>query len=442
MAVLGCGLLPFLRLARSRRELLTRAPLGYAVGLAATGILAAELAVVGIAVGRVLLALFAAVSLAAGLARSAGGRAGSLRLPRPGELPALAVLGILAAFAVPAARLLAVKPLLENDGWEIWGTRARALYDFGHPVAPVFTDPSYQALQHPLLLPALEALDFRFMNGFDGTLVHLQFLGLGAAFVAGAWALLRGQSRPLLLASTLLAIVTAPTYVNQLPTNYADVPLAMFVALGVAALAGWLATGAAGLLPAAALFLAAGALTKNEGECFALTAFVAAAAASRPGQRRPLARAAAAVVAADLPWRIWLQVHHVGIAEYSLSNLVDPSYLAAHAGRVWPSVSSLGLQLSRTASWSLLVPLVAFGLAGALATRLRLALFAAGWLLLSFAGLVAIYWISTNPLGSNLTNSSDRTIDSLVLGGALLVPVLLGRRPGDEASALPAAVEP
>ncbi len=39
MLVLGCGLLPFLHLARTRRELVTRAPLGYAVGLAATGIL-------------------------------------------------------------------------------------------------------------------------------------------------------------------------------------------------------------------------------------------------------------------------------------------------------------------------------------------------------------------------------------------------------------------
>ena len=64
------------------------------------------------------------------------------------------MLAIVAAFAVPAARLSAVKPLLESDGWQIWGTRARALYDFGHPAAPVFTDPVYPALQHPLLLPA------------------------------------------------------------------------------------------------------------------------------------------------------------------------------------------------------------------------------------------------------------------------------------------------
>ena len=44
-----------------------------------------------------------------------------------------------------------------------------------------------------------------------------------------------------------------------------------------------------------------------------------------------------------------------------------------------------------------------------------------------FAGLVAIYWISTNPLTNHLYNSSDRTIDALVIGSALLAPVLIGK---------------
>ena len=426
MLALGCGLMPALRLARTRRELLARLPLAYAVGLAATGILAADLAVVDVPVGRIVLAVLAAGSLALGLRALPGGPRRSRTRIRPAELPALALLAVAAAFAVPAARLFGVKPLLEYDGWAIWATRARALYVFGHPAAPVFTDSAYPALQHPLLLPALEAVDFRFMGAFDGTLVHLQLLGLAVGFVGGSWTLLRGTTRPVLLAATLLAVVTAPSFFNQLQTNYADVPLAMFVALGVAALAAWLRTADRGLLPAAALFLAAGALTKNEGECFALTAFVAAALVVRVGQRRPLAVAASAVLAADLPWRIWLQVNHVKIAEYSLSNLFSPSYLSGQSGRVGPSSRALWTQIARTESWSRLVPLVLLALVGAgVLRRFRLALFGAGWLLLSFVGLVAIYWISTNTVESNLSNSSDRTIDSLLLAGALLVPVLL-----------------
>jgi hypothetical protein len=419
MLVLGAGLLPYLRLAQTRRELLTRLPLAYAVGLAATGIIAADLAVVDVPVGWVLLAVLAALAAALGLRRLPGGEGRRLPGNRLFDLPAYAVLGVTAAFAVPLAKLLAVNPLNAIDGWVIWGLRACALYDFGHPVAPIFTDPAYQALQHPLFLPALEALDFRVMGGFDGTVVHLQLFGFALAFVGGAWGLLRTRVPPLLLASVLLAAITAPTFFHQLPSNYADIPVAIFVALGVAALG-------TGQLPAAALFLGAAALTKNEGEMFALTAFVAAGLVARRAQLRPLALAALAVLVIDLPWRIWIWVHHVKIAEYSVSNLLDPSYLYDQRGRVGPSAHELWHQIWRLGSFSYVVPLVLVGFAGALVLRrFRVAAFGAAWLVLSFAGLVAVYWISTNPIKSHLTDSADRTVNSLVFGGALLVPLLL-----------------
>jgi hypothetical protein len=425
MLMFGCGLLPLLRLARTRRELVTRAPLGFAVGLAATGILAAELAVVGVPIGRVMLVVVSAAVLAVALFRLPTGD-WRPRRPELRRLPAFAVLLLTLAILVPAARLFAVKPLLEFDGWAIWATRAKALYEYGHPVSPVFTDALYPALQHPLLLPALEALDARFMGTFDGTALHVQLFAFAIAFLGGAWTLLRGSTRPLLLSGTLLAIVCAPTFFNQLQTNYADVPLAIFVALGVAALATWLRTGEEGLLPAAALFLAAAVLTKNEGEAFVLMAFVAALAVARRSQVKPLLIAAGAVAAADLPWRIWLQVNDVHIAEYSLANLFDPVYLSEHSDRVGPVVHELVRQIWRVTSWSHVVELTVFALVSALVLgRFRPALFAISWLLLSFAALVDIYWISTNPLTSHLANSSDRTIVSLVIAGGLLVPVLL-----------------
>ena len=115
------------------------------------------------------------------------------------------------------------------------------------------------------------------MGAFDGTLVHLQLLGLAIAFVGGAWVLLREHTPPVLLAATLLAVVTAPAFLLQLQTNFADVPRgdADRARRGVARGRGC-GPARPGLLPAAALFLGAGALTKNEGELFALTAFVAA----------------------------------------------------------------------------------------------------------------------------------------------------------------------
>jgi dolichyl-phosphate-mannose-protein mannosyltransferase len=425
-AAFGTGLLPLLRLAQTRRQLLTRLPLGYAVGLAAGGIVVAHLSLLHVPVGRAGLPLLAIGSLVLGLRRLPPARAGS-RVPwRPEDVAAVALLGVAAVVAIQAARLFAVKPLLESDGWVIWATRARTLYEFGHPAAPVFTDASFPALQYPLLLPGLEAVAFRFMGGFDGTLVHLQLLAIAVAFVGGAWTLLREQAPPVLLAATLLAIATAPSFFVQLQTNYADIPLAMLIALGVASLAAWLRSGGAGLLPAAALFLGAGALTKNEGELFALAAYVVAFLVARRPQRRPLAWAALATLAIELPWRIWVQVHGLKTADYSLANLFDPGYLNEHRDRVGPSASELLTQIGRIESWSYLVPLIVVGLAGALLLRrFRLAAFGAGWAVFSFAGLLAIYWISRNPVSSNLFNTSDRTIDTLLLGCALLVPVLL-----------------
>ena len=310
-----------------------------------------------------------------------------------------------------------MKPLFENDGWVTWGTRARALYEFGHPTGPVFTSAVFPALQHPLWLPALEALDFRFLGRFDGSMAVAQLFGLAVALVGGGWVLLRGHAPPVLLAGSLLAILTAPTVFHQLPTNFADVPLAILMALGVAALAAWLRSGEAGLLPAAVLFLGAAALTKNEGELFVLAAFVAAAIVVRRAQRRPLAYAGLAVLAIDLPWRIWVQLEHATISEYSLSSLFSPSYLREHSFRVRPSVHELEVQIRSTTSWSYLGLLIVTGLAGALVLRqFRIAAFAVAWLSLSFAGLVMIYWISTLPLSSHLTNSSDRTIDALLIG--------------------------
>src|SRR5262249_19805581 len=140
---------------------------------------------------------------------------------------AVVVLLVIAAYFANAARLFAVKPLVENDGWALWGLRARALYEFGHPVAPVFTESWHSGLQYPLFRPELEAIDFRFMGAFDGSVVHLQLLGLAIAFVGGAWSLLRDHAPPLLLAISLLAIVSAPMFFGQLQTNDADVPAAM-----------------------------------------------------------------------------------------------------------------------------------------------------------------------------------------------------------------------
>ena len=431
----GLGLLGALGIARSVGELRRLAPLGYAVGLATCGNAAADLAVVHVAVGRLTLPVLALGALVLGWRRIATQPTTSRPASEPRRtsrtirtlLVALPFVGIAVMFGF-LLRLLAVKPLVEFDGWVIWATRARALYEFGYPASPVFTDPTYPALQHPLLLPSLEAIDFRFMGAFDGTVVHLQLFGFALALVGAAWTLLRSRTAPVVLAVTLLAIVAAPTFLYQLPSNYADVPLACFVALGVCGLAGWVRSGERDLLVTTAIFLGAAVLTKSEGEAFALAAFVAAAVAAPAVRRRELVRPAVAVVLIDLPWRLWVAIHGVKSTDYRVSDVLSPSYLADHANRVWPAIRELCIQMAGRGSFGYLLPLVGVALAGAIALRgYRTVTFAAVWIVLSFAALVITYWVSDNPLTSNLFNSSDRTIDSIVFGAALLVPVLVTR---------------
>jgi hypothetical protein len=428
MLAAGAGLLPVLGLARSRREVVARIGLAYMVGVAVSALLAAHLALLtgalGIDLGFGAVGLFAlaACALAAGWARLRGLDAG---LPPRRDVLGLAAVGAALVLVAHAARTFAVKPLHEWDGWAIWATKSRALYELGGVRGPVFDGAAYAPthLEYPLLYPSLQAIDFRVMGTLDGTVMHLQLALLAAGFVGALWALLRPVAWPPLVGVAALAIVAAPQVVYQLSTAYADVPLAFFVALGVAALGAWVARGGNELLVVAALFLGVAALTKNEGLLFAGAAFVAAALV-RPRRRLALAALAAALLVA--PWRLWVALHDIPGRDYTLGDALDPAYLRDRAGRVAPSARELAVQLADTSKWGLLVPLVAAGLAAALATRrFAPAAFALAWLLLGFGGLLVVYWISTPALGEHLFNSSYRTIVSLVVGGAALVPVLV-----------------
>jgi hypothetical protein len=444
--VIGIALLPLLRVARTRAELAARLGLAYMIGVAATGALSAHLALIGVPVGLVELAVLAVlVGIPAWrrVSRLPGGPSDSLS---PGvrwvglasRIVGVALFVLALVLLAHAARAYSVRPLVEWDGWAIWAMKARALYDFGGVAHGVFTTPPYGPLQHPLLLPAVEATGFRSMGAFDGTLIHVQLALLAFGFAAALWTLLRDRVPAALAGATILAIVAADSTLRQLASNLADIPLAFFVALGIVALARTLLEDDVSLLPVAVVMLAAATLTKPEGLLFALAALVPFVAITRTRSSLLTAGAVALIL---LPWRIFVAVHHLKNPEYSFGDALSPSYLSDHSDRLRPAVAGVWHQVW-SSGWAWLVPLAltAFA-AGLFARRWRLVGFAAAWALLSFAGMVLVFWISVIPIELTLKWAAYRTVASLVIGAAALAPLLAGEAWRDSLEAPPRSDE-
>jgi hypothetical protein len=395
-----------------------RLGLAYIVGVAVVGIATAHLALVHVPIGLLELVVVAVALVLYRWRR----RPIRPRLPERPDLAGGVLLVLALGLIVKATAAFAVRPLIEWDGWAIWAMKARALFDFGGAQHDVFTTAPYAPLQHPLLLPALEATGFRAIGRYDGTLIHLQLALLALGFAVGLWTLLRERVSAPLAGVAVFAIVAAESVLRQLAGNLADIPLALFVALGLVCLGRWVLEADRGLLALAALFLGAATLTKPEGLLFATAALLAAIVA----WRRDLVWGALGVAAIYAPWRIFVAVHHLQNQEYSLGDAVNPSYLADRSERVRPALSGVWHQVWAS-GWSWLVPFALLSLAAALlARKWRLSAFAAIWAGLSFCGIVLVFWISVVPIQLTLLWAAYRTVASLVIGAAALAPLLAG----------------
>jgi hypothetical protein len=410
MLVAGIGVVGFRRM-----------PLAYLVGIAVCGILAAELAVVGVAYGWTLLSLTAAGAAGYRIWKLRHAR-GGMRFTRPSAAALLAgvlLLGLLVR-AWPAFR---VRTLDAYDAWAMWAMKGHALQLYGWADPKLFANDAifFLHLDYPLFLPALEAIAFRSMGGFDTQLLHIQFLLLAIAAVAALAWVLRGLAPVWVVWTTVVAVVAAPAFLLRLETAYADIPLALFVAVGLAAAGRWLVTRERFLLELATLLFGVAALTKNEGLLFVGAAYLALLVADR-SRWRPLLVSALVVEALLLPWQLYVRVHgitsdSVFAAGFRLDHV--------HPGVAPPALKRLLAEALSVNHWALLLPLFVVALAFA---RGRLAVFAGVWALVSLGALTWIYVSSPNEYSEYLDSSADRVVSSLVIGAACLVPLLVGRR--------------
>jgi hypothetical protein len=423
MLLAGLGLLPLLGIARSWRLLVYRLGLAYLCGILLVGIVSAHLALVHVSFGWIALALIAALSLAFCAWRLNGTERPAWR--RPGWVGA-AGLAALVALTIDYGRAFRVAPLNRYDAWAIWALKGHALYAFGWADPVVFAGASYRFanLDYPLLLPSLEAVDFRAMGAFDTRLLHLQFLLFLVAAVLALFALLRDRVPALVLWLSLLALAVAPAVFDQLLTAYADLPLALFFGVGVGAAGRWLITNERWALSLATFCFAATLLTKNEGSLFVVAVFVGLFAAAHT-RWRALAVAAGMDVLLLLPWRLYVHSHHLRDINYRLGDSFDYEHVHGRLGVGPIAFRTLAGQMLDPTSWGLLVPIFLVLLVVALLTGLRaLPVFALVWAIVAWVGLSWIYVISRFEYSSYLDSTKSRVIASIVVGSAALVPLL------------------
>lgn len=445
LAAAGAGLLALIGLVRTRRDLARMAGAAWLAGLAAAGIVGAILAPLGVPVAWVLFLVPAAA--AAGWWPVLSARGSPSRTP-PGPTGGTAnglAAALLAAitFAIGAVALwaYAVAPLDEYDGWALWGLKARALAALGSADPQVFASSAYVGahLEYPLAIPVLYALPLTVAGTFDSNLIVMQSLLVGIAGIAALWSLLRDRVRPVVLWAWLAAIAATPAVTEQLGTGYADLQLALFVAAGVVCLARFAEQGDGAYLALGTLFLAAAALSKNEGALFATAAILATLAVARE-RRWSVLLCGACIVAVLVPWHLWAAVHDLTSSDYDLGSSLDPGYVAGRIGRARLTIEWFWHRVVLSGNWVTLPFIVAATVAvGVVARRSQAAVLAAIFATLAFAGLTWIYVISPIGVDDYLNSNGVRVIASILLGTAALGPVivedLLGRPAAAAASA-------
>ncbi len=398
---------------------LARYGLAYLLGSIVCGATAFALAIAGLG-----LPWYAVVAAAAPLGMAAWRvniREPAGPMPTPSNQAEKALLAALALASCILVLATAVQPPTDTDGWAIWGAKAHALFLQGSVDTTLFTGRAYARTHpdYPLLLPSLEALELRALTRFSPSALDVQLALIVAAFGFALWGVLRLTIPGWVAAIAALVIIGNPDVVQNVTWNYADAPLALFVTLSLVFLERWIRLGERGDLMVAALLLVGASLTKNEGLLFVVAALVAGAAAGRRdrGRLRALLAVACVVVIADLPWRIWLAYHRIGNSDLRVASVVDPVVLIDRGDRVVVSAARLAQEMLGS-SWGLLWWPALGALVATLAMRQRhaptmFAVFAA----VSFAGLVASYWISLLPIQWHLDHSAHRIVSTVVVAG-------------------------
>jgi hypothetical protein len=432
-ALAGFALLWALRGFDSWLDLLELGGVALLIGLAMVSLLATFVLVAGGGLSSPVVLGLIAVPLALGIALA---RARGRRLPRTlGGLPRLTVgtaaallaAGLTLAMLVALFRVARVTPLEGADSWEFWVPKAKVIYFKGgidNAVFPTLANGSY-----PLLVPALLALDFRFMGSAFAPELAVQYWLLYAGFVLAVAALLR-RAVPVWLAWLFISFSSVVPMLDQRVIDaQADWILDILFALSALLCLGWLRSREPWQLVSFALADAALVAAKREGLLLAVCLAAGALAGSRRDLRRswpPLVAVTALAYLVEIPWQLWWHARHL-TSDVPLGGFAVGTLLT-HLSRVWPSLDHvLALQFS-TAMWLLALPITLVASAACLTlappARDDAVLFLTTCLA-AIAGFTWIGWSDPEAIVSGAQDPIPRVVGSLALCAVVLAPLMI-----------------
>lgn len=397
----------------------------YMAGVGTVGVLATLMLMAGLALHGWQALLLCLLLAALGLVKRDRPAAVAAKMDRRIALPAG---GLLGGYLVVLFVQCVFQALNSWDAWAKWTMKARAIVLLGGLDTSVFANHAYQplVLDYPMLIPALEAINFRFMGRLDNLVIHVQFWFLLVGFLVAAYELLHDRVPQMLLWPALLAVGTAPALADNLTSAYGDAPVAFFFALAAIAAWRWLSSGDRPALWLLGLMGGAAVATKPEGSAFMLGLFVVLVVFTvvRRQSLVPLVAPAVWCLISIVPWRIWIS-HHGIRSSTPIGKGLNPSYLIDRFDRVWPSIRTI-VEKSFGGDWLAILPLaLAVGLV-VIAWRgsWSAPLFAGGVLAVVFLSLLWAYWVQRPGLHYLLSTSGSRTVTTLVVVGGALLPIL------------------
>jgi hypothetical protein len=428
----GSGLLWAVRGWSDWGDWLALSGVAYVLGLASTTVLMTVVLSLGggVPTGEILLVALglAGAGLAGGVAmRRPRPRLG--RIPRPRTPADGAALALAAGTAVLLGGLFRVsrsQPLTDWDAWSFWIPKAKIIYFFGGIDSLLFR--SLDGPSYPLFVPALDAMDFRFIGAADTTLLGVQYWLLLVGLVAAMAGLLRSLAPPVLVWLFAMSAVVLPALDHRLLARTGDWPLDICFCLAALGLVRWLLTQELWALAVFGVMLAATLATKREGQLLAACLVVGGIAALGWRRRRSwlaVVGVAAAAYAMNVPWRVWWTSRHL-TGDTPAGGLVGSTFHLSRAPESFRLVLRLVFDFQL---WHGAVPVTLVAALILLTQAQREA--AVFYLVTGCLGVVAWAWVNwTDPTlvltTNDAQNPTDRAVGSLALLSVVTAPLLLG----------------